>query len=125
MNPFGTAFALATALVLVTPFAAAAGDARQDFALVNQTGYDVKSVYVSSHRTDQWEEDILGDDELDDGTAVNIHFPTKVKTCRFDLKVVYSVDDSEAVWKDIDLCKVSKITIFYNKKNDTTRATLE
>lgn len=123
MKSLQTALVLLPALVLATPLLA--GDARQDFTLVNQTGYDVKSVYVSSHRTDKWEEDVLGDDQLDDGTSVNIHFPNKTKACRFDLKVVYAIDDSNAVWKNIDLCTVSKITIYYNKKNDKTRAEFE
>lgn len=122
MKPFEAAFALAAALWLATPLAAAAAEAKQDFSLINETGYDIKSVYVSSHRTDKWEEDVLGDDQLDDGAKVNIHFSPKTKTCKFDLKVVYEIDDSSAVWKNIDLCTVSKITIRYNKKNDKTSA---
>jgi hypothetical protein len=38
-----------------------------------------------------------------------------VKSCHWDLKVVYTVDSSNAVWNDIDLCTVEKITIHYDK----------
>jgi hypothetical protein len=38
---------------------------------------------------------------------------------------VYHDDDSSAVWHDIDLCSVAKITIRYNRKTDTTSATFD
>lgn len=106
-----------------------AGDAhaqaKQDFKLVNKTGYEIKEVYVSPVKTDDWEEDVLGDDTLEDGDSTNIHFSRKEKSCKWDLKVVYADDDSAATWKNIDLCVVSKITIKYNRKSDTTSATFD
>jgi hypothetical protein len=39
--------------------------------------------------------------------------------------VVYTVDSSNAVWNDIDLCTVEKITIHYDKAADTTSATFD
>ena len=101
---------------------ARAEDAKQDFDLVNKTGYEIKHVYVSPNKSDDWEEDVLGKDTLDDGDHWEIKFHRANKTCHWDLKVVYSIDDSTAVWGDIDLCKVEKITIRYNKKSDTTSA---
>jgi hypothetical protein len=59
------------------------------------------------------------------GQAVNVHFSPKTKTCTFDLKVVYSDDDSSAVWSKIDLCTVEKITIKYNRKSDETTASFD
>jgi hypothetical protein len=110
-------------LALATP--ASAQDAKQDFTLVNRTGYELKEVYVAPTKSDNWEEDILGQGTLDDGKTVNIHFSPKVKTCKWDLKVVYTVDSSKAVWSDIDLCSVDKITIRYDKDRDVTRATFD
>jgi len=54
-----------------------------------------------------------------------VHFSPKTKTCKFDLKVTYSDDDSSAVWEKIDLCTVEKITIHYNRKSDETSATFD
>lgn len=105
--------------------AAAAAPARQNFALVNRTGYDISEVYVSPAKKKDWEEDILGDDELEDGDEQLVRFNRAEKTCMWDLKVVYSDDDSEAIWYDIDLCRVSKITIRYNRKSDTTTAVFD
>ena len=111
----------------VLAFAAPAGaeDAKQDFQLVNKTGYELKALYVSPSKSDDWEEDVLGQDTLSDGEAVNIHFNPKVHTCKWDLKVTYSDDDSNAIWHNIDLCSVEKITIKYNRKADQTTATFD
>jgi hypothetical protein len=117
-------FALAIAGIAVA-VPAAAQDAKQDFRLVNRTGYELKEVYVAPSKSDSWEEDILGTGTLEEGKAVNIHFSPKVQTCKWDLKVVYTVDDSNAVWSNINLCDVDKITIFYDKKNDVTRASFD
>jgi hypothetical protein len=98
---------------------------KQDFILVNKTGYDISHVYVSPVKSDDWEEDVLGKDVLEDGDAWTIKFNRSTSTCKWDLKVVYADDDSTAVWKNIDLCSVSKITIRYNRKSDTTSATFD
>lgn len=120
------AIALATLVCVLTTELPAQAQSRQDFLLVNRTGYDISEVYISPSKADDWEEDILGsDDSLDDGAQKEIRFKRVGKTCMWDLKVVYDDDDSSAVWHDIDLCKVSKITIRYNRKSDTTSATFD
>lgn len=104
---------------------AQAAEAKQDFRLVNKTGYEIKHVYVSPSKSDDWEEDVLGKDTLDDGEAWNIKFHRSVTTCKWDLKVTYADDDSSAVWQNIDLCEVERITIRYNRKSDTTSASFD
>jgi len=116
------AFLVAVAAGSASTFAA---EAKQDFILVNQTGYAISEVYVSPSKSDDWEEDVLGRDTLPDGEAWKIRFQRSIKTCKWDLKVVYEDDDSEAYWNGIDLCTVGKITIHYNKKSDTTSADFE
>jgi hypothetical protein len=99
-----------------------AGD--QDFTLVNKTGYEISEVYVSPSKSDDWEEDVLGQDVLANGEQVDITFSRKEKTCSWDLKVTYS-DQTSAVWDAFNLCEVSKIRIFYNAKTDETSAEYE
>ena len=115
--------AVAAALAFAVP--ASAQDAKQDFRLVNKTGYELKALYVSPSKADDWQEDVLGQDTLEDGQAVNIHFNAKTRTCKWDLKVTYSEDDSSAVWHNIDLCSVEKVTIKYNRKSDETTASFD
>lgn len=112
-------------LLTALPGTAVAAEAKQNFWLHNSTGFDIKEVYVSPNRSNDWEEDVLGSDALVDGDEFFIRFNRRTKTCHWDMKVVYMIDDSFATWKDIDLCTVSKITIHYNKKNDKTTAEFE
>jgi hypothetical protein len=116
---------LAFVAALASSSAVVAQQARQDFELVNETGYDISHVYVSPTKSDDWEEDVLGKDVLSDGDAWDITFARAAKTCKWDLKVVYADDDSAAYWRGIDLCSVEKITIHYNRKSDTTSAEFE
>src|ERR1700691_5188823 len=111
-----TFIAAAFAAVLAVAVPAVADDAKQDFKLVNKTGYELKALYVSPSKSDDWANDILGQDVLADGQGVNVHFSPKANTCKWDLKVVYSDDDSSAVWSDVDLCSIEKVTIHYDRK---------
>jgi hypothetical protein len=115
----------AVAAVVAFAVPAVADEAKQDFKLVNKTGYELKALYVAPSKSEDWEDDVLGQDTLADGQAVNIHFSPKTKTCNFDLKVTYSDDDSSAVWQKIDLCTVEKITNKYNRKSDETSASFD
>jgi hypothetical protein len=119
------AIAVGFAFVAALTGSAQAEDAKQDFRLVNKTGYEIKEVYVSPSKSSDWEEDILGDGVLDDQSGRDIHFHRAAKSCHWDLKVVYTVDSSNAVWNDIDLCSVEKITIHYDKDADKTTANFD
>ncbi|HEY2032759.1 MAG TPA: hypothetical protein VGH02_03650 [Rhizomicrobium sp.] len=114
--------AFAVAAFVALPSATFA-DAKQDFTLVNKTGYDISEVYVSPSKADDWQEDVLGQDILEDGQNVDISFHRSDKSCHWDLKVVYKDDNSSAQWGDIDLCTVSEIAIHYNDKSGKTSAT--
>jgi hypothetical protein len=48
-----------TALVLPCLAPSAVAQGKQDFSLVNQTGYDISEVYVSPANSSDWEEDVL------------------------------------------------------------------
>src|ERR1700732_3655188 len=120
-----TLLVAAFAAVLAMTAPAGADDAKQDFKLVNKTGYELKALYVSPTKSDDWQQDVLGQDVLADGQSVNVHFSPKARTCKWDLKVVYSDDDSSAVWTNVDLCTIDKITIRYDRKSDVTKATFD
>ncbi len=117
-------YALAFTFLVAAVGSASAQEAKQDFELVNKTGYDISEVYLSASHSDSWEDDLLADedDNFGDGESKTVHFKPKVKTCLWDLKVVYDEDDSSAIWHDINLCEVSKITLRYNAKSGETKA---
>lgn len=102
--------ALLAAVTFVLP--AWAGD--QDFTLVNRTGVEIHKVYASPHSSDDWEEDILGDDTLSDGESVNITFSPKERAAMWDLRVEDS-DGNFITWESLDLLQISRVTLHYKK----------
>ncbi|MFV3128669.1 hypothetical protein [Niveispirillum sp. KHB5.9] len=113
---------LSVAMLLAAPGALAEG--KQNFTLKNKTGYTISEVYVSPSKASSWEEDVLGRDQLGDGESVDITFARSEKSCKWDLKVVYD-DEETAEWEGFNLCEVSTIRIFYDRKKDSTWAEYE
>ena len=74
----------------------------------------------------EWGGDVLGEDTLPDGNASTITFtfnPSK-PVCEWDLKVIYSTKDESAI-QGLNLCKITKATLRWNEKLNTTTAQLE
>ena len=117
-------YAAAVLALMICWAGIALAQGRQDFTLVNRTGYTIDEVYVAPSKSDDWQNDVLGQDTLDNGQRVRIRFPTRVRTCQWDLKVVYS-DQEEAEWERFNLCEVSTITLRYDRKKGETWAEYE
>jgi hypothetical protein len=103
-------FAAVVVCLLVLSGVAFAGV--QDFKLVNETGVDIYEVYVSSVKTNSWEEDILGVDVLENGDSVTIKF-TGHEGCKWDLMVKDS-DGNSLIWDSLNLCDISVVTLHWD-----------
>ena len=113
-------FAVAAAMALAPTLASAAP---QDFELVNDTGYDLKNLYISPTASNDWADDVLGEDTLANGQTVKIHFPGgRGETCQWDLKVTYS-DDTSHEWTSVNLCEITTVTVKYDEGTHETSAT--
>src|SRR5438552_16389883 len=100
-------------------FNIAASQSRLNFELHNETGYEIIEVYVSPNTTEDWQEDILGQDTLPNKQSVNIKF-SRSKQDYWDLKVVFK-GGKESVWYKFDLSQITDITIsFRNGKAYST-----
>ena len=113
---------LASLVMLGTSLAASAAlaQAKQDFQLVNRTGYTINEVYVGPNTSEDWGSDILGDQQFENGKVVNIRFNPRAQVCKWDILVVYD-DKDKSPFRNIDLCEVSKITLYWNRQAGTTR----
>jgi hypothetical protein len=85
---------------------------KQDFTLHNETGKTVQELYVSPHDTDEWEEDVLGDEVLEDGEQADITFDRGENAASWDMKVVFN-DGKNSVWTKLKLKELTDITISY------------
>lgn len=96
---------------------AASAQGKQDFTLYNKTGYTIDQVYVAPSSSTDWEDDVLGQDQLANGQNIHITFSRSDKSCKWDLKVTWT-DKSSSEWSGFDLCSVEKIWLYYDKSSD-------
>ena len=111
-------FVLAIAGIVTLGGATPALAASEVFTVVNETGYDIREVYIAPTRNETWEEDILGVDVLTDGARTRIDFSNSEEACLWDMKVVYT-DDEEAVWQGLNLCEISTVVLHYDDSGNT------
>lgn len=96
------------AAVATTP--AVAGE--QDFTLVNHTGVEIHRLYTAPHSSDDWEEDVLGEDTLADGDSLDITFPKREKTAHWDLRVEDS-NGNAITFENLNLKEISEVVLHY------------
>ncbi|KQT53608.1 hypothetical protein ASG52_05715 [Methylobacterium sp. Leaf456] len=111
------------AVTLLAPLPVLA-QGKQDFTIVNRTGYQIDEVYVGPVSQRHWGEDVMGKDAIGDGESADITFNGGSKACKWDIKVVYN-DGDESEFREVNLCNVSTVTLFWNRKAGTTRAVVE
>lgn len=95
---------------------------KQDFTLVNATGVEIHRVYVSPHSTNDWEEDILGQETLPDGDSVLITFDRNERAAKWDLRIE-DKQGNAIEWENLNLLEISKVTLHY--KNGRAWADVE
>lgn len=104
-----------------TPAAAAPNQAEQDFTLVNATGVEIDKLYISPHGSDDWEEDILGQDTLPDGKELDIKFSRTEKAPLWDLRIEDNKENA-IEWENLNLLEISKLTITYKDGKATAHS---
>ena len=113
-----------TALLATTFLASAAQAADQDFTLVNSTGYQIDEVYLSEVSSKAWGQDVMGKDALPNGNSVEMQFSAPSASCKWDMRVKYH-DGDEAVWQNLNLCDITRVTLFWNANTQATTASVE
>jgi hypothetical protein len=104
---FARTIAAACAAALLLAGTAQAANRHVD--IVNRTGMTIKHFYASSTGTDDWEEDILGRDVIEDGETFDINIDDGTGACRFDFKAVF--DNGKAlVRKNVNVCEIGTFT---------------
>ncbi len=82
----------------------------QDFELINNTGKAITHVYVSPTNVNDWQEDVLGRDILENGDSVQITFGNGERAANWDIKATYA-NGSELYWEKFNLKTISTIAL--------------
>lgn len=109
-----------------------AGDSKMgnedlDFTLVNKTGYDIKSVSVGPTGDKDWtpEDEVLKGRAFKNGESLDIKFHPKETAQNWDLKVEWTDGSPSVEWLKLNLTKIEKVTLNYDKASDKTTAVIE
>jgi len=99
-------------VALIISSACLLAQGKQDFTVVNKTGVIINELHVSPNDSDEWGEDILGQDVLELDQECDIQFHPKEDACLWDLRI--ADDEGNSIeWENIDLCKAVKIILHY------------
>jgi hypothetical protein len=88
----------------------AAQNPKLDFRLENRTGINIHSIYMTSHDSDEWGDDLMEDDILRDGEDLDIEFHPKAGARLWDLRIEDKEGDS-VEWESIDPTKFEILTL--------------
>ncbi len=90
----------------------------QDFILVNMTGVEIYSLYVTPHSAKDWGDDVLGVDTLPPNESTTIVFSPRERVTFWDLRI----EDEEGnyiEWDKFNLKKISTIELYYKNGKAT------
>ena len=110
-----------------TPVTATPQNPELDFTIVNKSGYAIKALYIGATGTGDWakEDEILKGRSFPDGKEYFIEFKPKVKAEKWDIMVTWADGDGSEEWLNLNLTKIDKITLHYDKAKDKTWAVIE
>ncbi len=89
---------------------AAAGQARQNFLISNQTGHVLTTLNVSPSNENSWGPDVLGRDVLAAGESAEISFDRGETQCQWDIRGTYD-DGGTTDARGINLCEVATVNL--------------
>lgn len=82
------------------------------FELFNNTGFDICGVYVSESIDDEWSDNVMEDDILEDGDSCDIAFETSSRKRWWDIMVMDG-EDNEYVFEHLDIGISRKVSLHY------------
>ncbi len=106
--------ASAAPLKPVAPVVAAQKEGSNDgrdrhVTIKNRTGWTMLRFFASDASTDDWEEDILGDDVLENRQNVRINIDDGSGACEYDFKAEFT-NGEELTRFGVNVCEVSEYT---------------
>ncbi len=109
---------------LVSVTAARALTASQDFSIVNRTGFEIESIFVSEAGAGRWGNNVLGILPLGINGEAHVAFARTEQSCLWDVMVEYR-DQNTAVWPQVDVCSIRRMALFWDRATRQTVARAE
>ncbi|MFI5000576.1 MAG: hypothetical protein ACHQK9_11925 [Reyranellales bacterium] len=106
---------------------AAGGTLAQDvgFLLVNSTSYPISGLHLSPPNLNFWGRNSLQPPPIKVGQARRVNVAPYGTECIQDVRAVFADDSSVAVWQGLNLCNLTKLTLFFDRTSGITTAKYE
>ncbi len=90
--------------------------------VINGTGYGIKFLGFNTPDDDDWDDNELGDSAvLPTGNGVYVKFNDEDEGCKWNIRISWADPGyPDVMWHDVNLCKISKLTLKYNRAKDET-----
>jgi hypothetical protein len=110
---------LGMALIISVSWCTSLWAGQQDFILANETGVDIAQLYISAASSADWEEDLLGENEiLPSGNELAIHFSSDEDAELWDIKIVDEQGDF-ITWERVNLTQIARLTLNFENGQPT------
>ncbi|MBX7222252.1 MAG: hypothetical protein K1Y36_20050 [Blastocatellia bacterium] len=98
-----------------------------DFKLTNNTGYPIKALYIGPTGTGDWdkEDEVLGGRKFNQGDTLDIVFHPKATAEKWDIMVAWADGSGNVEWLGLNLTKIDKVTLVYDKNSGKTTAVID
>jgi hypothetical protein len=115
-------------LAVVLAFGLVAGEAeaqQTSFLLINGTAYPISQLQVSESDFNFWGANILRPPPIKAGERRQINFEAATTYCQADFLINFADGGSPAIWRNLNLCTLSKIKLVYDRMSGITTASYD
>jgi hypothetical protein len=113
-----------TAAISVTLLSPALAADERNFTIVNGTGYELSFIGVNPPGDNDFGENELGSG-LADGGSVYVKFNGADKGCIWNIKVKWTGYAEQVFFEGLDLCRIEKVTLQYDRATKKTTALIQ
>ena len=95
------------------------------FLLINGTAYPISQLQVSESDFNFWTPNVLRPPPLKAGERRQVTVNAPTTYCQADFQVSFADGGSPAVWRNLNLCTLSKIKLVYDRVSGITTASYD
>jgi hypothetical protein len=114
--------------LMVAALSLGAGDVfaqETSFLLINATGYPISQMSVSESDFNMWTPNVLRPPPIKAGERRQVKFNAPTTYCQADIQIGFADGGTPAVWRNLNLCTLTKIKLAYDRGTGMTTASYD
>ncbi len=115
-------------VLMAAAFLLAAGGAvaqETSFLLINGTAYPISQLAVSESDFNFWTPNVLRPPPIKAGERRQVKFNAPTTYCQADIQIGFADGGTPAVWRNLNLCTLTKIKLAYDRGTGMTTASYD